>query len=366
MAALALSLGLLAAPSAQAGLVAEVFTDRAAFEARLGAPVAVVDFDDVDTSVVDPAAFAADRWKATLGVVVTGEGGQYASRDFTFPSDFTPESPPNGYAPGPMGFGPSDPGGNETDVTFVDAAGAPRLVAGFGAVFIDADYPIYGPSSLAVFGPGGGLLGSAGLGFNPNGSRVFRGIVVVDDGTNLPADAIARVHVVNGSEWPPRDIDEGVVLDDFVFPAPASVTSTTASTSTTTTLPPACAVAPTFASIDCRLAALLADVAASPALGKQRAGLLKAGTAARTRLQSAQSLVSAGRTRRVRGQLRKAIGKTRSLARKLRSHRARRSIPPEIRKDFLARGAALLADMKTLGRTLRPSRRSAPAQSPFS
>jgi hypothetical protein len=352
---LGLCLGLVALPSAQAALVAEVFADRAAFEARLGGAVAVIDFDDVDTATVDPAPFAADRWAATLGAVVTGEGGQYASRDFTFPSDFTPESLPNGYAPGPMGFGPSDPGGNETDVTFVGASGAPRVVAGFGAVFIDTDFPTYGPSSLAVFGTGGVPLGGADLGSNPNGSRVFRGIVIVDDGTDMPADAIARVHLVNGSEWPPRDIDEGVVLDDFVFPALPSATSTT-----TTTLPPACPVAPTFASIDCRLGVLLADVEASSTLGRQQGGLLKAGTAARARLQRAESLVAERRSRPTRSQLEKAIGKMKGFLRKLRSRRARRGVPAEVREPFLARGKALLADMKTLRASLsrRASSRS--------
>jgi hypothetical protein len=191
---------------ASTAIVTEVFTDRASFEARL-AGVVVVDFDDIDTTGTDPAAFDADRYAATLGMIITGEGGQYAS-----PSFFAAVSAPNLYAPGPINF--ETEGSNDTDVTFV-TNGAPALVAGFGAVFVDADFPGLGPSSLSVFGAENQLL-AAEMVTGPDGSQLFRGIVTVDDQTDEPIPAIRRAHLINGNEWPPRDVAEGVGLDDFI------------------------------------------------------------------------------------------------------------------------------------------------------
>lgn len=224
---------------AAAAVGVEEYSDRAAFEARLAGDVRIVDFDDVETSGDAAVPFAADRYAATKGIVITGTDGQYASRTFTFPRDFNPSSPPNMYAPGPISTSPSDPGGHDTDVTFV-AGGLPALVAGFGAVFIDADYPDYGPSSLAVFDAGDAQLAISIPIVGPNASRRFRGWVTVDGATGQPVAAIARAHVVNGSEWPPRDIDDGVPLDDFVFGAPVAATPTTTTLpvpGTTTTVP---------------------------------------------------------------------------------------------------------------------------------
>jgi hypothetical protein len=134
-----------------AAILVEEFTDRGSFEARLEGTARVVDFDDIPTSPDGtPVAFEADRYAATRGIVITGTNGQYVSQTFTFPYDFPPSSPPNMYAPGPMGSPPGDLGGHDTDVTFVAGERA-ALATGFGAVFIDADYPGEGPSSLAIF-----------------------------------------------------------------------------------------------------------------------------------------------------------------------------------------------------------------------
>ena len=194
----------------------EVYTDRAAFDARLGGAVSVVDFDDVDTSTTDPAAFAADRYAASAGMVITGEGGQYASRGFEFPDDFVPTSAPNGYAPGPVG----EDGANDTDVTFV-TGGAASLVAGFGAVFIDADFPGIEASGITIYDGENAELAAETID-GPDGSQLFLGLVTVDETSGDPVAAIRRAHVVNGSEWPARDVGEGVVLDDFVAGTGAS------------------------------------------------------------------------------------------------------------------------------------------------
>ena len=121
-------------------IVIEAFTDQAAFEARLGGTVNTVDFDAIDTTT-DPAAFAADLFKPTSGIVITGEGGQFASKDFGFGAEFIPVSGDNMYAPGPTAgkFDVFGAGGNQTTVTFFDA-GMSALTAGFGVYFIDADF----------------------------------------------------------------------------------------------------------------------------------------------------------------------------------------------------------------------------------
>jgi hypothetical protein len=102
-------------------------------------------------------------------------------------------------------------------------AGAPGLVAGFGAVFVDADFPGLGPSSLTVLDAQGQFLFEIDSISGSNGSQLFRGIVAVDEGSNQPVALIGMIgsaQLVSGSEWPDVDVNEGVVLDDFVFATP--------------------------------------------------------------------------------------------------------------------------------------------------
>src|SRR4051812_35522619 len=55
------------------------------FAERLGGQVRTVDFDDIQTPADRPVPFAADRYKEKLGIVITGEGGQYVGRTFKYP-----------------------------------------------------------------------------------------------------------------------------------------------------------------------------------------------------------------------------------------------------------------------------------------
>ena len=198
----------------------EIYTDRSSFEARLGGSVSVVDFDDINASTQDFVAFNSDRYKDSLGIVITGTDGQYASESFGFPEDYVPSSPPNMYAPGPMTDDSS--GGHETEVTFI-VGGEAAVVAGFGAVFIDTDFPDFGPSGISVFGENGvkwaeeeGFLGGEGEG-------LFRGMVAVAE-NGEPTPAIFRVELINGNSWAATTSTccEGVTLDDFVFSLPSA------------------------------------------------------------------------------------------------------------------------------------------------
>ena len=344
---LVLLLGTAALPRpGSAAIAVEVYADRTMFESRLGASVQVVDFDDVTTtSPSDIVGFAADRYAVTKGVVITGKQGQYVSQTWTFPSDFgNPPSAPNSYAPGPMSTA-QDAGGHETDVTFVSGVGS-TAVAGFGCIFIDADYPQSGPSGLEIYDTSDAQLATEGPVSGPNGSKVFRGLVTVDDQTNQPVAAIARVRVVNGDEWPPRDVDEGVVLDDFVFGPIAGGT-------TTTTLPGGgCDVAPTFDSITCRLAALATAVGAATDLGRLKPGLGNTVQKARAKVAKAQGYVAASKAKQAKTQLKKAGKRLRSFAHKLASRSARK-IVPEPTRTALAGAANLTApDVASLAGSL--------------
>ena len=239
---------------AQGAVVVEVYDDPAAFAARLGGAVRTVTFDDVDTSAVDPAPFAADRYAASAGIVITGDSGQYASRDFGFPGDYPVSSAPNAYAPGPVDD--TAGGGRFTEVTFRAGADA-GLVAGFGAAFVDPDLPL--ESRLIAFDRDGAALGEADVPA-ADGDVVFRGLVAADDATGAPVPAIARVAVFNGTGWPGGTLNDGVPLDDFTFGVPVTTGATTTSTTTTivapgaptsTTLAPS-GPCPSAPSTDCR------------------------------------------------------------------------------------------------------------------
>lgn len=201
----------------------EVYTDRAQFEARLQGCLELVDFDDVDTSGPEMVSIAADRY-AGRGIIITGTDGQYVDESFDYPDAFPPLSPPNMYAPGPpaLSSDPSGTGGHETQVSFV-ACDEPAAVAGFGAVFIDADYPAIGQSSLTVYDEAGNVLHEEPVS-GGNAEPLFRGVVAVD-GDGKPVSGIHKVRLVNGNNWVRVLEGEGVTLDDFVFSVPRAPSS---------------------------------------------------------------------------------------------------------------------------------------------
>jgi hypothetical protein len=182
--------------------------------------VRTVNFEDIETSDPKPVPFDSERYAESAGIIIKGTDGQYADESFDWPDEFTASSPPNMYAPGPPATASDPPprGGHETQITFT-ANGSAAGVAGFGAVFIDPDYPGLGPCSIKAFDRSGVELASWSGFFGEDGSRLFRGIVAVD-GNGDPVPAIFRVELVNGNEWPSVDVDEGVALDDFVFGMP--------------------------------------------------------------------------------------------------------------------------------------------------
>lgn len=188
----------------------EVYDDRQKFEQRLG-EVVRIDFDDVDTTMQD---YVSIRWNhySDKGLLLDNSGGFFVGRTFGFPSQYPAQSKPNSYSPGPIG---KNPGGDMTGFSFGSIKN-PRLAGGFGASFIDVDYPGIKASSIRVYGWDGRLIGEQ-TGFRgPDGKAVFRGIITVDaNGSLVPA--ISRVEIVSGSGWPGVDAGDGVTLDDIVF-----------------------------------------------------------------------------------------------------------------------------------------------------
>ena len=192
-----------------------VYESLSEFETALGMALNKIDFDDVDTAdAADPLAISADRYLASHGAIITGQDGQYVDEQFQW-TDYASVSSPNMYAPGPAVL---EAGGYRTDVTF-EAGGSSGCVRGFGAMYIDADFPDLGESSLTVYNSSGSeLLSESGFSTD-SGSALFRGMVAFDaDGA--PQPAIGSVNLVNGSIWPMSSCCEGVTLDDFVFTPP--------------------------------------------------------------------------------------------------------------------------------------------------
>jgi hypothetical protein len=191
-----------------------VYESMADFEAALGTDMAKIDFDDVDTSAEDPVSIDTDHYLSSHGATITGEGGQYVDESFRW-SDYSSVSSPNMYAPGPA---IEEAGGFNTDVAF-EAGGEDACVRGFGAVYIDADFPELGESSLTVYGTDRTSLHSESGFSSESAASLFRGMVAFDaEGSSQPA--IGSVHLVNGSAWPMSSCCDGVTLDDFVFSPP--------------------------------------------------------------------------------------------------------------------------------------------------
>jgi hypothetical protein len=198
-----------------AGPAAEVtwFDEFSGFKAALD-EFNVVNFDCVDTSGSAPVAVAGDEWSESHGVRLDGNGeGQYVDDVFGWPEDYVAHSAPNMFAPGPV-RGVSDP--DATNPLTIATFAGDGCVSGFGAFFLDADYPTVAASVLELKDASGAVLDRRDDFSSGDGGAVFRG-GIARDGGGLALPVVAAVHVVNGDVWPEQDCCEGVVLDDLVF-----------------------------------------------------------------------------------------------------------------------------------------------------
>lgn len=202
-------LAILWCSTASAATTFEVYTDRAAFEARVGAgTLRVVDFDDIDTSTVDPVSFRTAHYRGPKGATILGADGQLASRSFGAPLVLPPVSAPNVYRALY----------SETTVYFW-AGFELTHVSAAGVTFVGTDYPVSGPSRLHVRNGNGSIQFETDV-VTGSGPHLFRGIVAVDDQTNQPTPAIFELRIVAGPEYPATPGEHA--LDDLEFSAPQS------------------------------------------------------------------------------------------------------------------------------------------------
>jgi hypothetical protein len=160
----------------------------------------------------------------------------------------------------------------------------------------------------------------------------------------------------------------GIEVDHLQYGAAtlAVATTTTSTTSTTTTatgatttstLPAECGSVPTgpsFASLNCRLAALIAQVAVSTDLGGPRQARISNSLAkAKLRKEGAEAKCTGLKTPSVKGQLAKAVLRIVGVKKTLGLPGARREVPPALRDALLATLNALQADLRTLRRNVR-------------
>jgi hypothetical protein len=130
-----------------------------------------------------------------------------------------------------------------------------------------------------------------------------------------------------------------------------TTSSTTTTTSTTTTVPAGCAsvpVGPTFASLNCRLAALIAAVQAESQLGKQQPKLDKAAQKAKERKETAEAACAQGDTKAAGKQLKKVVRKMIQFSHRLRSNNARKNIPEEVREPLAETADEIQEDAREL------------------
>jgi hypothetical protein len=107
-------------------------------------------------------------------------------------------------------------------------------------------------------------------------------------------------------------------------------------------------VAATFASIDCRLAALLARVNETPALGQFAGRLAQNLGKAKSDTEAGQTSCASSDVKHARQRLKQAIRGTIQYHHQLVTTAARKKIDPAVRQDFADKSTPIQADLKTL------------------
>jgi hypothetical protein len=159
----------------------------------------------------------------------------------------------------------------------------------------------------------------------------------------------------------PTDAD-GDFIPDSCDPDPPATTSTTDTTSTTTTTATTTTtlagcdgipLGPTFASIDCRLEALLAHLNAEPALGDFAPKLANSVDKAKQRKVDAEALCRTSNVKKTRKRLQQATKDLTLYVHRLNGLAARKKIDPAVRQLFVDEGTPIQRDLKKLRADLR-------------
>jgi len=241
-------------------------------------------------------------------------------------------------------------------ISYVDDGGGVYLAGGVGS----------GNGAAAEAAGWGAFLDSFGLAFEStyNGISgpvpitgthpIFAGVTslsagigqfIVDRGTNPDASIVQRVG------------DRGVyaVVEATTATSTTTTTTTTSTTTTTTTLPSDNCdnepVAPTFASIDCRLVALLARIDTTPGLGAFVPKLTQNVGDARDDVEAGVQFCAASDLKRTRQRLKQAGREMIAYVHRLNGHAARKKLPG-LRHEFVAAGEPIKADLGNLKRAV--------------
>jgi len=128
-------------------------------------------------------------------------------------------------------------------------------------------------------------------------------------------------------------------------------------TTTTTTLPgggcTSAPPAPTFPSIQCRLAALIADTEGASALGALQAKVVKTLGKAKSRTDEAQSRCAAGDAKKPKARLKQVGKQLTQYSHRLRGLSSRKKIPEAVREPLAKTADGIKSDVKTLRGALR-------------
>jgi hypothetical protein len=129
-----------------------------------------------------------------------------------------------------------------------------------------------------------------------------------------------------------------------------------ASSTTTTTLPGGCTgvpSGPTFASLNCRLAALVSAVQAQPALGNLQRRLGNAARKAKQRKEAAEAACAGGNAKVAGKQLKKVVRQMIQFSHQLRTTSAKRKVDAGVRDPLVTAADGIRDDAKTLRGALR-------------
>ncbi len=185
-------------------------------------------------------------------------------------------------------------------------------------------------------------VGPWGLEFDPLTNDFF-----VGTWNGTPSNTILQI---GGAGFPPPG-------STTTTSAPPSTSTSSTSSTTSSTLAQGCAAAPTLASVNCRLAALIAAVRASAADARVKEQIARRLERAKRRKERAEAQLGAGRTRQASNMLRVTIRDLIGAARLVKSLRGKRRVPTELRDMVLAGVNGVTGDLNTVRAGLRTPRR---------